>query len=281
MTHEDYKELLAAHALTTLDPIDSRALAAHLEGCAACRQEQGEWEQTASSLVFAARSLEPAPPVRERLLERVRAESRPSDQVGAGAGRGLKPEAEVSLVVPFDRQRRRNLWSSLATPGALAATLVFVALIISLLGLWQQNRATQKESARLSTEIERTTAQLNQERAVIQLLISPDAHMSKLAGTGAAPGAQAMLAYDKNGHAMLMASGLPAAPNGMAYQLWFIVGSKSMPGKVFKTGPSGEGMLTDEVPAEALTAAVFAVTLEPEAGVESPTGATYLQSASS
>jgi len=111
-----------------------------------------------------------------------------------------------------------------------------------------------------------------------ELLTSPDAHMAKLSGTNVAPGAHAMLAYDKSGHAMLMAKGLPHAPEGMAYQLWYIKDNKKMPGKVFTTDTAGNGLLEDQIPAVARDAAVFAVTLEPKGGVEVPTGSIYLLS---
>ena len=71
-----------------------------------------------------------------------------------------------------------------------------------------------------------------------------------------------------------------AAPAGKAYQLWFIKDGKKMPGNVFKTDPSGSGTLKDQMPAEALSAVVFAITLEPENGVPAPTGAIYLVSGS-
>jgi len=104
--------------------------------------------------------------------------------------------------------------------------------------------------------------------------------MMELAGTKLVPEAHGMLAYDKNGRAILMAKGLPPAPAGMAYQLWFIAGGQPMPGKVFRTDASGAGTLKDQVPAQARTAAVFAITLEPEKGVQSPTGQIYLSSPS-
>lgn len=104
--------------------------------------------------------------------------------------------------------------------------------------------------------------------------------MMELAGTKVMPQAHAMLAYDKNGRAILMAKGLPPAPAGKAYQLWFIAGGQPMPGKVFTTDASGSGSLKDQIPPEARNSAVFAITLEPESGVNSPTGEMYLISAS-
>jgi anti-sigma-K factor RskA len=280
---EDYKELLPANALTALDAVDARALDLHLRSCAACRSEMSEWEETAAFFALDATALEPSPQLRERILASVRAEGRVEVTNGSadavnepGVGTGS------SKVLAFERavaQRPRNIWASLGSLGAIAAALILAALIISLVVLWQKTRETQAELARLSTEMKLTKEQLDHERTVVQLLTSPDAHMAKLAGTNAAPDAHAMLAYDKNGHAMLMAKGLPAAPKGMAYQLWYIMGGKPMPGKMLTTDAAGNAILEDQIPAAALGGAVFAVTLEPEGGMPSPTGAIYLRSA--
>jgi len=104
-----------------------------------------------------------------------------------------------------------------------------------------------------------------------------------LAGTNVAPGARAQLAFDRStGHAMLFAHNLPAAPQGKAYQLWFISGGKVMPGKVFTPDSAGSAVVEEQVPVSQMdAAAVFAVTLEPAAGVQTPTGEKYLLSSAS
>lgn len=267
MKHEAYKELLAANALGALDVEDLRALEAHLVGCADCRSEMFVWQETAALVALTANTLEPSPDVRERILGSVRGERATANQ-------------RSSRVLPFE-DPRRNVWTSLGSFGAIAAALAMVALVIALLTLWQQNRSTKSELARLSTEVRETNAQLARERAVVALLTSPGARMMELAGTNVAPGARAMLAYDKTGHAMLMAKGLPAAPAGKAYQLWFIKDNQKMPGRVFTTDAGGNGSLEDQIPASAMESAVFAITLEPEGGVKAPTGAIYLVSGSS
>jgi len=281
---EDYKELLPANALTALDAVDARALDLHLRSCAACRSEMSEWEETAAFFALDATALEPSPQLRERILASVRAEGRSVEVTNSRADAVNEPTVvtDSSKVLAFARavdQRPRNVWASLGSLGAIAAALILVALIISLVVLWQKTREAQAELARLSTEMKLTKAQLDHERAVVQMLTSPDAHMARLAGTNAAPDAHALLAYDKNGHAMLMAKGLPAAPKGMAYQLWSIMGGKPMPGKMLTTDAAGNAILEDQIPAAALGGAVFAVTLEPEGGMPSPTGAIYLRSA--
>lgn len=276
MTHEDYKELLAAKALSALDTADARALTNHLEGCSDCQSEMVELEDAAALLASQAVPLEPSTKVRERILATVRAEV----QAGFQSDR-VSPEVSQleGNVLAFERPAR-NIWSSLGSFGALAATLAFVALIIALAVLWQKNRTMQSELARLKAEMNQGQAQRDRERAMGELLISPGGHMAKLSGTNVAPGAHAMLAYDKSGHAMLMAKGLPSAPEGMAYQLWYIKDNQKMPGKVFTPDAAGNGMLEDQIPAVARDAAVFAITLEPKSGVQVPTGSIYLLSSS-
>ena len=277
---EDYKELLAANALTALDAADASALDAHLRSCFDCRSEAGDWQEIAAYLALDAAPLEPSPQLRERILLSVRADN---SNVGLSNNRADVPAqpargARESKVLAFEKPSR-NVWASLGSFGAIAATLLLAALIISLLVVWQQNRAMQNELARVATETREVKTQLDHERAVVQLLTSPDAQLAKLAGTNVAPGAHAMLAYDKNGRAMLMAKGLPAAPAGKAYQLWYIMGGKPMPGKMLTADGAGNAVLEGQIPAAALAGAIFAVTLEPEGGMPAPTGEIYLRSA--
>jgi anti-sigma-K factor RskA len=78
---------------------------------------------------------------------------------------------------------------------------------------------------------------------------------------------------------VLLANGLPPAPAGKEYQLWFIVGSNApMPGKTFAPDDAGHGRLRDQVPQHALDSAVFAITLEPAGGSPAPTSQIYLSS---
>src|SRR6266550_690837 len=185
---EDYKELLVAKALTALDAEDADALDTHLRSCGDCRSEMGEWAETAAFLALDATALEPSPQLRERILASVRAEGPrvklTSDRADVSTESSVG--ASESRVLAFERaveQRPRNVWASLGSFGAIAASLLLGALIISLGVLWQQNRLTKKELTRLSSELRQAKAQLDHQNAVVRLLTSPDAHMAKLAGT--------------------------------------------------------------------------------------------------
>src|SRR4249919_374941 len=136
MTHEQYQELLAASALTALDAADAHALSSHLESCTECRAEVAQWQETAALMALEAQPLEPSQTVRERILASIREEPRTVDS----AARIQPPPT----VVPF-AQPTRNIWQSFGSFGAIAAMIIFAALLISVLVLWRQNQNFKAE----------------------------------------------------------------------------------------------------------------------------------------
>ena len=259
MSHEDYKEMIPAHALSALDSTDDRALSDHLAQCVECRQELNDWQQTAAAVVLTASPAEPSPLIRERILSQIRSE---------------RDESIIPKVIPF-KQPQKNIWSSFGSLGAVAAAVLFVFLLGYAFLLWRENRAIRQEVETLRQANQKVQEDLKW--AII--LQKPGSKLMELNGTTAAPGASAKLAYDQSGHAMVMTSGLPTPPAGKEYQLWFIVGDKPpMRGKTFSTDSHGKGMLEDQLPDVALKSAVFAVTLEPQGGSASPTMPMYLRS---
>ena len=246
MVHEAYKEMIPARALSALDAAEERALNEHLENCDECRKELEEWQGTAATLAVVADPVEPSPKVRERILSEVRKEL-------------ATPE-----VIPF-RSTSRNVWRSFGSLGAMAAVVLFTALIVGLVVLWRENRAINEELAKT--------------REFIEMATTPGAKVNELKGIDLGAGATASLAYDKSGRAMLMAEKLPSVPRGKVYQLWFIVGNKPpLPGKTFVPDSAGNAVLKDELPREAIDANVFAITVEPERGSTAPTSPIYPRS---
>jgi len=242
MVHDDYKEMIPARALSALDAAEERALNEHLKDCTECRKELEDWQATAAALSLASDPAEPSPQVRERILSEVR--------------KDLSPE-----VIPFRSTPKRNIWSSFGSLGAIAAVVLLAALSIGLAVLWRQNQ------------------RLTNAKEFVELVNTPGARVSELRGTDPSQTATAKLAYDRAGRAILMASKLPSAPQGKAYQLWFIVGNKPpVPGKTFVPDSRGNAVLKDEMPREAIDANVFAITIEPAGGSSAPTSPIYLRS---
>lgn len=267
MVHETCKELLAMHALSALDATDQRELQAHLDSCAACRRELQDWEATAAALAYVAPPLEPGANLRQQILDTVRNEH------------SVARLAEPANVLNFSNVTRtsRSRWPALA---AIAASLIFIALAGALIMLWRQNQSARVELARISRELHLQEEKLASENKLVQLLTIPGASSSQLLGTKDAPSARALVAIDRqSGRAVLLANGLPPAPGGKAYQLWFISGGQPpAPGSVFTTDAAGSALMEDRLPTNAAALSAFAVTLEPQAGVSAPTGAMYLLS---
>jgi anti-sigma-K factor RskA len=268
MVHEDYKGMLEPHALDALETTDARAFEDHLSGCAECRAELADWRDTAALLAHAATPATPSDELRARILSAVKQQTERS-----------------ARVVPMPR-RTSNLWPTLLK---IAAAVAFVALIGGLIWLWRRDVTSRREIARLTREI--TTQQrelarsrdaLAHQRDLVALLSSANAKKMDLTGTAAAQKARGTFVFDQQtGSAMLMTDALPAAPAGMAYELWFIPkGHLPMAGKVFSVDASGRATVSDLMPPEAREKAVIAITLEPKHGSAQPTGAIYLSSSS-
>lgn len=292
MNHDDYREMLALDALDALDADDRRALGEHLSTCAECRAEADEMRGVAAMLAHTVAPVPASDQLRARILASI------GTHVAATTGGITHPPADgaanassvgASNVLAFEKKPRegRHLMMSRAAfaSGAIAASLVIVALSVALALVWARSNRMQAELARLSARVNQTEQQLTEERRTLAqeretsaLLTAPDARLAALAGTEAAPAARATLAFDpRTGRALLLASGLPPAPAGKAYQLWFIAGQRPpMPGKAFTTDTQGHATLSDQAPPEGFDAKIFAVTLEPAGGVPAPTGAKYL-----
>lgn len=278
MEHQEYEELLTLYALDALDAPDRRQLEEHLESCSDCRAELAEMRDAAGLLAHASTAAEPRAEIRERILNQVRSEAR--------TRQSSHEPAPATSVTEF-RRVSLSPWPNLMR---LAAAIAFVALLVGVGVLWQRDTQSRQEVARLSQQLNQQNSELSREREALarqqealEFLRSPGMKTMDLAGTQTAQAARATFVYDqKTGRGMLMTEGLPVAPPGMAYEVWFIPkGQAPMPGKTFTVDTAGKAMMMDQMPAEARENAVVAITLEPEKGSAAPTGPIYLASPAS
>ncbi|MGI9105371.1 MAG: anti-sigma factor domain-containing protein [Pyrinomonadaceae bacterium] len=301
MKHEDYQEMLAPAALDALDENERRTLDAHLdEGDDECRAELNLLGHAAASLVYTLAPAHAAPELRERILARIK--SQPQDERPVGSSNGATtttPAAAAantsSNVIPLNAAARRQAREVVVSRrvllfGSLAASIAVAALALTLAMVWQRNIQLQQRSARLQSDIAQLSGTFNQTQAELararsdrELLAAPEASTATLSGTKVAEQARARLTYDeRTGRALLVASALPPAPAGKAYQLWFIAaGQPPIPGSVFMTDASGRAELYETIPSAGRHNVIFAVTLEPASGVDAPTGDMYLKSSAS
>ena len=281
--------MLPVYAAGALEAEEARALETHLASCADCRAELDDWREVTAALAYSAERAEPSAQLRSRIMaslsehpqeEEARVKAAASDRDNGQAS------STPSNVVPF-RESPRRTWSPALRTGAIAASVLFAALLTFAVILWTRNGAMETEIARLNTRLnqlqgevarEREEKELIATRARQDMLMFNASSIATLKGTDAAPTAHAKLAFDSNtGRAMLLADNLPPAPAGKAYQLWYIAGHKPLPGTVFTPDASGHAEVRDQAPVgESRDAKAFAVTLEPASGVRQPTGDKYL-----
>ncbi|MDT5293150.1 MAG: hypothetical protein QOJ76_30 [Acidobacteriota bacterium] len=299
MRHEDYKELLALEAVGALEAGERRSLAEHLPSCAECRAELRELSDTVSALAYTVAPVAPPAALRARVLERIRAvdpsevfvdpsEALDKGRAGVATSDGARRAAGATDTDARLLLKRFSLWQLLTGRPSLAFGAAFAAVAVVLLGvatlsLWGRTEALGREVARLSEKLLNSERELGAQREqlasardVNDLLASPGARIAQLAGKKPAPQARAMLAYDRStGRAVIIASGLPPAPAGHAYQLWLIADNKPMPGGTFKSDGEGRARMSDRLPA-GINSPAFAVTLEREGGESAPKGDMYL-----
>lgn len=265
--HQEYRDLLAPHALDALGADERSALERHLASCSECRRQLDEWREVGGLLAHAA------PP------------SAPSDEVRARILGSLRQPGEAR-VVSIDSYRPANRWTGLLK---IAAGIAFVTLLIGLLVMVRRDIISRRELARISleadarlSELTRDREALAREREMVAMLSSANTRKMELAGTPTAQQARAMFVFDQQtGHAMLRTEGLPMTSADKAYEVWFIPkGGAPIAGKVFTVDASGYAMMSDLMPPEARGQVVVAITLEPKQGSTAPTGAIYLASPS-
>jgi anti-sigma-K factor RskA len=108
-----------------------------------------------------------------------------------------------------------------------------------------------------------------------RILAAADVKRVDLAGQEVAPGASGRAFWSRSNGVVFTATGLPALPKGKVYQLWVVTKTAPLSAGLLTPDRSGHVAAVTDMPPGVEPVAV-AVTIEPEGGVPSPTGARYL-----
>lgn len=276
MTHDDIRDLLPVYAVGAGDPGAATGVTAHLRQCPQCAAELARLHETLAALAADA----PAPPPPD-LRARVLAAAAATPQVGrhaaapeevpadvaaaeARAEAAVAGEAAEPVAVPRDATDGANPARSLRVPRRAAWSLLGLAAAAALF-----------LAGVLAAPLVRPDGQAQPGPLAADLLTEPDTRLveaspqlpAELAGDAA--GDVVVVVSGDTDEGVLLASGLPAAPQGRAWQVWYLV-----PGEGDTPQPRSAGLLpADErlvLSPPARTQAI-AVSLEPAAGSEAPT----------
>jgi hypothetical protein len=123
--------------------------------------------------------------------------------------------------------------------------------------------------ARVARQEQTLRDQVRVYTAVAELLRDPATRVVAMQGAGPNPEAIGRVVWNETTGGHVFVANLPAPPEGKAYELWTITGGTPRPAGTFATDGTGKG---SHAVAPAGNVDVFAVTLEPAAGVPAPTG---------
>jgi anti-sigma-K factor RskA len=257
MSHEPFETHAAAYALGALDGEERAQFEEHLAGgCAACATAVRELCETVADVARDVPPMIPPAHVKAELMRRVAATA--SSRSG----------------------RRHWLRWGLATAAAVIGVSAFVAGLVAS-RYEARIGAMARETAAIRADLRRQDAALRDRlaisQAVIDLLLDPATRVVGLRGLGPNPEAVGRVVWHDTAGGHLFVANLPPPPSGKIYELWTIGAGPPRPAGLFKVDASGRA--SQPIPPTRSPVQVFAVTLEPEAGVPAPTGPMVLASA--
>jgi len=273
-------DLLPAHALGALDGEDRAALEQALGASAGgveLAARAASWTREIEALSATVAPVAPSQIVRARLLQRIAQEA-----ARAAAESARAPIVSAPSAIAVDEPARAP-WLLRAVAAVLLAVVGWgafdrAALHRELESLRSNDQQLAAQLAAMHQQLKSSNVELARLESQARIVSAPDMHPVVLAGLESAPRSTARtFVSPRDGKALFYAYGLPAAPAGKQYQLWFIADGKPVSGGVFDVDASGNAaLLVDHVaPVESIQA--WAVTVEPAGGLPAPSGAMVLK----
>jgi anti-sigma-K factor RskA len=230
----DLHKLTGAYALDALDDLERARFERHLAECEDCRAEVGELRETAALLAETSATV-PPPSLRDSVLSGI-------SQVRPLPPEVHAPSAPSTRTTTRATTRRSRAW----LPLLVAAALVLVAGIgAAVLRPWEGDDVPQLTAAE-------------------QVLQAPDAEAVFL-DLGEA-GRATVTRSKSQDKAVITTEDMVSAPEGKAYELWFIDGDRFTSAGLMPDQPDQTVILDGS----AGGAAAVGITIEPDGGSTQP-----------
>jgi anti-sigma factor RsiW len=278
-SHEEVQELLGVYALDAVDPETAAVVERHLEGCVRCTTEVAQHHEVAGLLANSGGS-SPAgiwdgiasqldgstPPSWSRLSSRLDTEAGPLTEAAAAAGAAEDRPGSVTVpdagaasasgpgagasVTPIGTGRRRSPWAVRAV-GIVAAAAAVVAIVLGV----QVNH--------LHHQVNASSATLSgAERSALAQPTTRRIELTSEQSGGSQPG-EVTVVLTKSGSGFVEAQGLGALPKNKTYQLWGVVGQRTISLGLLGPDPS----IVSFSAAGSVPVRTFAITAEHAGGV--------------
>lgn len=177
----------------------------------------------------------------------------------------------AAVPVEPSRKLRRRILASIGAEQRSFGWAPWLGLLaaLSLVSAFYfeaRERSSLEEAANLRTEMRQQAVDLTRLNEAMTIMNGAD---TKQVGFGA--GARGKVYVNPASGVLLMASNLPPAPAGKAYEMWVIPkGAKPVPAGMFQSEADGTAMHIQPGPVD-MNGMTIAVTLEDQAGAAQPT----------
>ena len=269
--HQEIQDLLGAYALDAVDRETATMIDAHLEECVKCSIEVAQHHEVAGLLAnsggpspaglwegIAERLDRSTPPSWEQLASRLGPDGTPEGADGTPApgpdhpddGGAPGDQGRPTVVSIDERRSRSRLLARAAVVVAAAAAVVAVVLGVQVHHLHNQVSALQGHPQLSAVE-----------RSALQ---DPTTKKVELTATTAHPsGPTVTVVLTRSGTGFVEAAGLTSLPNDETYQLWGVIGDKTISLGLLGSTPR---VVPFSVAGDAAVSA-FAITAEQSGGV--------------
>lgn len=248
--HATYDELTVGFALDALEPGEEALLLAHLPDCLRCQDALIAHREVAASLAYALPS-EPLEPLSAALAECAASTPRqlPLDPFAAAEAAQRRPGG---LII---RQRRQRPVTDSSPAGYVSRYARRILVGAGALGI-----VAAVGLSGYDVHLRSTPTRSSGATAALQAITERGATIAHLSGTGAGSSGTAVVA---NGHAYLVASGLPSTGGSSSYVVWNLDTTRPTALQRFAFADRTSPQVVDLGVAHNTTPKKYAVTLEP------------------
>jgi anti-sigma-K factor RskA len=260
--HPTREEDFDLYALGVLEGDEKQAIESHVASCTDCSRKLARAQGRIALLAFAAPQIAPSVAVKQRLMQQVRAAAE-----AAAPGRAQRQPLHAGTFLG-------RWWTALLVPAAAVLALVTVFL-------WNENHQLDQQLATLRAAMQQQQQQLQEARAIDNLIADPNTVIVPLAQQPNMPKGTAHVIYNLKLGTLLYEGQMEPAPAATSYQLWLVPAQGNpISAGVFNPVSGQPNRWTMKIPPGVLPKA-FAVTLEPAGGKPQPTGPKVLVGAAS
>lgn len=270
--NDPFSGLAGLYALGALNADERKDFETHIETCQNCVDEVMALLPVSHALTRAVPYHEPPVQLRERVTQSITGVS------SAENSDRNKSQPRTVQSNSSQTKNRRFLFKMLAMILLVAAGALgwYASQQVNFARSLEENLDAANQRAILAeTQTDAALQLLRESSQQADLFSSDNLIPMRLTAQPAAPNAQGRVFWTGTNGIALTVTGLPPAPVGRAYHLWFVPVDTPVSGGPLTLDSTGRVMTNIEAPDEVVVPVAVAITLEPEGDMINPTGEVY------